>query len=275
LPELPEVETLRRGLERSFTGQTIHQVRILVPKMLQGHVTDPKTFESVLRGRKIENIGRRGKHLIFRLDCGYYLLLHLKMRGQLLIAASNDPEEKYLAAVLEMEDGRELRFHDIWTWGELRFLTEMELAAHPPLKTMGPEPLNPEWTPNVFERSLARRPRALIKALLLDQKIVAGVGNIYADESLFRAGISPIRTAGSLTESEIEHLYHEVRSVLNEAVDGGGTTSDNYVDAEGHVGRYTPRVYDRAGQSCVCCQAALVRTKVMGRGTTYCPFCQH
>jgi formamidopyrimidine-DNA glycosylase len=275
LPELPEVETLRRGLERSLTGQTIHKVRILVPKMLKGNIADSSAFESILRWRKIENIGRRGKHLIFRLDCGYYLLLHLKMRGQLLIAALGDAEEKYLAAALEFENGCELRFHDMWTWGELRLLTETEFAAHDPLKTMGQEPLGPEWTPKVLEQCLSRHPRAMIKALLLDQRIVAGVGNIYADESLFRAGINPIRTAGSLNEIEIWRLYHEVKAVLTEAIEGGGTTSDNYVDTNGQAGRYTPRVYDRAGQPCVCCKAALVRTKVAGRGTTYCPSCQH
>ena len=274
LPELPEVETLRRGLERHLTGRTILRTRVPVPKMLKGSVTDPAAFDMALRGRRIENIGRRGKHLIFRLDEGYYLLLHLKMRGQLLIAPHNQAEGKYLAAALELDGGGELRFHDMWTWGELRLLTDSEFAAHPSLAGMGQEPFSDEWTPQSLQQSLARRPRAAVKAALLDQAVVAGVGNIYADESLFRAGISPLRQAGTLTGDEAVRLHQEVRAVLAEATEGGGTTSESYVDAEGQAGRYTPRVYDRAGRPCVDCGAPLVRTKVVGRGTTYCPSCQ-
>ncbi len=274
MPELPEVETLRRGLERHLTGRTITGVRVPVPKMLKGEIADPAAFAAALRGRRVENIGRRGKHLIFRLESGYCLLLHLKMRGQLLVAMQNEAEGKYLAAVLEMDDGRELRFHDMWTWGELRLLTLSELAAHPPLAAMGLEPLSEEWTPDALHRSLSRRPRVSVKAALLDQAVVAGVGNIYADESLFRAGISPQRPAGAVSEGEASRLHHEVRAVLTEAIDGGGTTSDNYVDTDGRAGRYLPRVYDRAGQSCVQCGTPLVRTKVIGRGTTSCPSCQ-
>jgi formamidopyrimidine-DNA glycosylase len=274
LPELPEVETLRRGLERHLTGRTITSARVPVPKMLKGRITDPEAFDAALQGRRIENVGRRGKHLIFRLDAGYYLLLHLKMRGQLLVAAPGEVEDKYLATTLELDDGRALRFYDMWTWGELRILTEDELAAHPPLRVMGQEPFSKDWTPAVLLESLSRRPRAAVKAALLDQAVVAGVGNIYADESLFRARISPLRPAGAVSAEEAARLHHEVRAVLAEATEGGGTTSDNYVDSDGRVGRYAPRVYDRAGQPCVTCRAALVRTKVIGRGTTYCPACQ-
>jgi formamidopyrimidine-DNA glycosylase len=274
LPELPEVETLRRGLERHLTGRTILGARIAVPKMLKGAITDPAVFAAAVQGCRIENIGRRGKHLIFRLDCGYYLLLHLKMRGQLIMAAQGAPEEKYLAAVLEVENGRELRFHDIWTWGELRLVTEAELAAHPPFRTMGLEPFAEEWTPLALHQSLCRRPRAAVKAALLDQSVVAGIGNIYADESLFRAGISPLRPAGALTEAEAAGLHREIRSVLTEATEGGGTASEDYVDTDGQIGRYTPRVYDRAKQPCPRCGTPLTRTKVTGRGTTYCLACQ-
>lgn len=274
MPELPEVETLRRGIERDLVGQKIVQVSILVPKMLKGTVADPVEFTRLLQNRQIESVGRRGKHLIITLDCGYYLLLHLKMRGQLRVLPSDAPVEKYLAAAFRVEDGRELRFHDMWTWGEMRLMTADELAVHASLTEMGPEPFSQEWTPTVFREALQRRPRTAIKAALLDQTIVAGVGNIYADESLFRSGIRSLRPAGSLTEDEIAHLHREIRSVLTEATEGGGTTSDNYVDAEGRVGRYTPQVYDRGGQSCVRCGATLERIKVTGRGTVFCPSCQ-
>ncbi len=274
MPELPEVETLRRGMERLLVGRRIIGVRVLVPKMIKGTITDSAQFGEKLRNTRVESVGRRGKHLIFTLDSGYYLLLHLKMRGQLLVVPCRAPDEKYLAAALETDDGREIRFHDMWTWGELRLLTGDELAAHSPLVGMGPEPLSDDWTPEALKQALARRSRTSVKAALLDQTVVAGVGNIYADEALFRSGVRSLRACGSLGDDEIARLHREIRSVLTEAIGGGGTTSDNYVDAEGQVGRYTPRVYDRGGQPCVSCGATLERIKVTGRGTVFCPSCQ-
>ncbi len=275
LPELPEVETLRRGLERHLVGRVITHVRVPVPKMLKGSVGDPGEFAAVLQNQRIESISRRGKHLIFRLDCGYYLLLHLKMRGQLLVVPKDLEEGKYLAAALAIDDGSELRFHDMWTWGELRLMTEAELAAHPSLTAMGLEPFSEEWTPQALQQSLSRRARTSVKAALLDQTVIAGVGNIYADESLFRAGIAPLRPAGSLVEAEAVRLHREIRAVLTEATGDGGTTSDNYVDADGRVGQYVPRVYDRGGQPCVQCGTPLTRIKIIGRGTVYCSSCQN
>jgi formamidopyrimidine-DNA glycosylase len=132
----------------------------------------------------------------------------------------------------------------------MRLMTQEELDTHPALSAMGPEPFSPEWTPAVFGACLARRAGTAIKAALLDQRVVAGVGNIYADEALFRSGIHPRRLVGSLTPNEVACLHHAVRTVLTEATSGGGTTSDEYVDADGQAGRYTPLVYDRAGQRC-------------------------
>ena len=275
MPELPEVETLRRGLERHLTGRVITHVRVFIPKMLKGGVADPTEFAAALKNQHIESVGRRGKHLIFGLGCGYYLLLHLKMRGQLLVVPRELEEGKYLAAALEMDDGSELRFHDMWTWGELRLMTEAELAAHPSLAAMGLEPFSEEWTPQALQQSLSRRARTSVKAALLDQTVVAGVGNIYADESLFRAGIGPLRPAGSVTAQEAARLHGAIRTVLAEATGDGGTTSDNYVDTDGRVGRYTPCVYERGGKPCLQCGTPLTRIKVTGRGTVYCPSCQN
>ena len=275
MPELPEVETLRRGLEQHLTGRTVGETRVPVSKMLKGTVTDAAVFGESLRGARIESVGRRGKHLIIALDSGYYLLLHLNMRGQLLVLPGHAPDGKYLAAAFALDDGNELRFHDMWTWGEMRLVTAQELAAHPALIGMGPEPLEEAWLPSQLSAGLVRRPKTAIKAALLDQAVVAGVGNIYADESLFRAGVQPLRPAGSLSEAEIGRLHRAIRQVLGEATAGGGTMSDNYVDAEGQIGRYVPRVYDRGGQPCVSCGAALTRVRVVGRGTVYCAACQH
>jgi formamidopyrimidine-DNA glycosylase len=274
MPELPEVETLRRGLEPRLVGHRIVGTRVLVPKMLKGTITDPGVLARKLQDSQIESVGRRGKYLIFTLDCGYYLLLHLKMRGQLLVVPAETPDGKYLATAFQIENGQELRFHDMWTWGELRLLTPDELVGHAGLSAMGPEPFSEGWTPAVLRAALQKRSRAAIKAALLDQTLVAGVGNIYADESLFRSGIHSLRPAGSLSETEVTALHREIRAVLREATEGGGTTSDNYVDAEGSVGRYTPLVYDRAGKPCPSCGAILERIKVSGRGTVYCPSCQ-
>ena len=274
MPELPEVETLRRDLERHMVGRKIVAVRVLVPKMLKGAVTETAQFSQILQSASVSQVNRRGKHLIIALNSGYYLLLHLKMRGQLSVVPAGAPDEKYLAAEFVLHDEQAVRFADMWTWGELRLLTHAELSTHPSLSAMGQEPLSAEWTPQSLQRSLARRPKTSVKAALLDQSVVAGVGNIYADESLYRAKIAPDRTAGSLSKEEADRLYREIKTVLTEAIDGGGTTSDNYADAHGQIGQYVPRVYDRAGQPCLMCGTALKRTKIVGRGTTFCSVCQ-
>ena len=274
MPELPEVETLRRGLEQHLTGRILGQTQVLVPKMLKGTLCDPEVFSRSLRNVRVESVGRRGKHLIITLDSGYHLLFHMNMRGQLRIVEADAPVEKYLAARFPLDNGLELRFHDIWRWGEMRLATSEELAAHPSLLGMGPEPLSEAWTAGQLAVGLAKRPKTAIKAALLDQSVVAGVGNIYADESLFRAGLHPLRPAGSLTPEETARLHQEIAAVLSEAVLGGGTTSDNYVNAEGQVGQYTPRVYDRGGKPCISCGGVLVKIRVTGRGTVYCTSCQ-
>ncbi len=274
MPELPEVETLRRGLEQHLTGRVFGKTQVLVPKMLKGTLTNPDAFSRSLQETRVESVGRRGKHLIITLDSGYYLLFHMNMRGQLRITEADAPVEKYLAALFPLSNGTELRFHDMWRWGEMRLVAADELAVHPSLLGMGPEPLDGQWTAEHLTAGLAKRPRAVIKAALLDQTVVAGVGNIYADESLFRAGIQPLRSAGSLTAEEVARLTEEIIAVLSEAIQGGGTTSENYVNAEGQIGQYAPRVYDRGGKPCVSCGEALTRIRVTGRGTVYCGSCQ-
>ncbi len=274
MPELPEVETLRRGLETLTAGRTITHVRVLVAKMVKGAVSDPAQLAQLLQGSQIKRIERRGKNLLFALDSGYHLLLHLKMRGQLLVVPAETAEAKYLAAALTLDNGQQVRFHDMWTWGEMRLLTAQELASHPPLLLMGAEPLNAEWTPQELSAALARRPKSMLKAALLDPATLAGVGNIYADEALFRSRLQPTRAAGSLTQAETHALHGAIRTVLTEAISGGGTTSDNYVDAVGAVGRYEPQVYDRGGQPCAVCAEPLTRIKVIGRGTVFCSQCQ-
>ena len=279
MPELPEVETVRRGLEPYLAGKTITNARVLIPKMVKGPVSDPGEFAARVIGHTISAIRRRGKYLIFDLDSGYHLLFHLKMRGHMRVVPRHTPDDKYLALGITVSaDGSdepyELRFHDIWTWGEVRLLDTNELQSHPSLVAMGVEPLSDSFTGAELRASLSRRPKTAVKAALLDQEILAGVGNIYADESLYRSGILPDRPAGSLTVDEAERLSGQIRCVLTEAIGDGGTVSDNFFDTEGKPGRYTPQVYDRGGQPCLKCGATLNRTRIGGRGTVYCGSCQ-
>ncbi|MGO8674043.1 MAG: bifunctional DNA-formamidopyrimidine glycosylase/DNA-(apurinic or apyrimidinic site) lyase [Capsulimonadaceae bacterium] len=278
MPELPEVETVRRGLERALAGLTIIDVRVLVAKMLKGRVHDPEEFRRQVTGRTIISVQRRGKYLIFEVDSRYYLLFHLKMRGHMRVVRRDEPDGKYLALGLTVAasngEAIEMRFHDIWTWGEVRYLSDNELNSHSSLTTMGVEPLSDAFTREALHQSLSRRSRTAVKTALLDQTVVAGVGNIYADESLFRSGIGPLRLSGMLSIDEAGRLRDAIRLVLAEAVDGGGTASDEFIDTNGNPGRYRPLVYDRGGEPCPRCGDLLRRTRVGGRGTVFCSVCQ-
>ncbi len=283
MPELPEVETVRRGLELCLVGKTIVDGSIPVPKLLKPPMTDPAQFLDQVRGLGVQNVRRRGKHLIFGLSNGYALVSHLKMRGHMRVLCPGQDREqdtangKYLCIVLDLDDGSRFEFRDIWGWGEMRLVPDDPGAIEkyvPALATMGVEPLSEDFTAEELRRAALRHPKTTIKACLLNQDVVAGVGNIYADESLHRAKIKPQRLAGDLSEAEWASLHREIRSVLQQAVVGQGTVSDNFFDTQGRPGKYVPRVYDRADLPCLECGATLVRTKVAGRGTVYCPSCQ-
>lgn len=281
MPELPEVETLRRGLERDSIGRSIVGVTVSDTRILKGQTQ--ATFEERVVGRRIARIDRRGKYLLISLvdDTGenksfnppIFLCTHLKMRGQLRLQMAQDAPDSYHCLSLLLDNNAAVRFYDMWTWGEMRALTEEELARTPGLVEMGPEPLGATWDSAILQKRLAGR-RGPVKPALLDQKVIAGVGNIYADEALFRAGIHPQRTAGGLCESELERLAASIRLVLLEAVAAGGTTSEDFTDLGGQAGRFTPEVYDRAGKPCPLCGTLLTRIKLGGRGTIFCANCQ-
>jgi formamidopyrimidine-DNA glycosylase len=289
LPELPEVETLRRGLEQGIQNRRITDVIIGNAKVLKEQ--PEAAFRERVIGRRVERVNRRGKYLLLPLGPDVTppspppaadgpgtppaatLCVHLKMRGQLRLQKANDPIGPYHCVSLHLEEGDELRFYDMWTWGEMRALTAAEIASLPSLAGMGPEPLEAGWDGAALRERLRGR-KGPIKPLLLDQSVIAGVGNIYADESLFRAGIHPKRGAATLTGDEADRLAQVIREILTEAVTGGGTTSDEFTDLGGAAGGYTPRVYDRSGQPCGTCGTALTRIKLGGRGTTFCALCQ-
>jgi formamidopyrimidine-DNA glycosylase len=275
-------------LEKEVIGRRIVGATITNTKVLKGQA--PDIFNQRVQNTRIESVGRRGKYLLLSLVpisdspvagsaslpppvIPQTLCVHLKMRGQLLIRPADEPPGAYHCISLLLEDNRAVCFHDMWTWGEMRVLTESELATVAGLKGMGPEPLESEWNGGALATRFAKR-SGPVKVALLDQTNVAGVGNIYADESLFRAGIHPQRKAGDLTPTECDQLAIQIRAVLSEAVGGGGTTSEDYVDINGTAGRYTPDVYGRGGQPCVRCETPLTRIRLGGRGTVFCAVCQ-
>jgi formamidopyrimidine-DNA glycosylase len=290
VPELPEVETLRRGLENTVLNRRIVDVIVSNAKVLKGQTE--AAFRERILGKRITRFQRRGKYLLATVSetaaddssvpetvfPSFSLCIHLKMRGLLLVENGESEPGKYhcVTLVLEDESGKReaLRFYDMWTWGEFRALKDEEFAKLvPSLTSMGDEPLDTAWGVTSLGKQLKGR-KSAIKPTLLDQTVVAGIGNIYADESLFRAGIHPERPANSLTTEETERLADSVRTILNSAVEGGGTTSDNYFDLEGRPGKFTPQVYDRGGEPCRVCGTALSRIRLGGRGTVFCQSCQ-
>lgn len=289
MPELPEVETVRRGLARGLVGRTIVGGDVPSPKILRPPVSDPEQFLAAVRGQRIQNVRRRGKHLIFGLGNGYALVSHLKMRGHMRIVNEKDfahgavgapadgPADKFLRLAFELDDGSEFRFYDIWGWGEMRLVPDSPEAiarAVPAIASMGPEPLSDEFTVEALRQAAGRHAKTSIKASLLNQDVVAGIGNIYADESLFRAGINPARRVETLTAEEWERLHAAIREILSKAVGGHGTVSDNFFDTSGAPGRYAPKVYGRGGEPCPVCGEPLRSARVAGRATVFCARCQ-
>jgi formamidopyrimidine-DNA glycosylase len=273
MPELPEVETVVRGLRTSLPGRRIMEVRLSKTDFMDA----PAAIERELPGQTIETVERRGKFLIVWLapangsDAQAGLMVHLGMTGRLLTQPAAQPLEKHTHAIFRLDDGRELRYVDARRFGRMALLSEAELAGR--LSGLGVEPLE------VGEEDFATRMRsrrARIKALLLDQRVLRGIGNIYADESLWRARIHPARLGSSLRREETSRLHKAIRYVLKRAIELRGSSISDYVDAEGRAGGYQfhHRAYRREGQGCFRCGAKIRRTIVAGRSSYYCPRCQ-
>jgi formamidopyrimidine-DNA glycosylase len=273
MPELPEVETVARGLRTSLPGRRIMKIRFGKTDFMD----DPAAIERELPGRTIETVERRGKYLIVWLvpangsDVRAGLMVHLGMTGRLLTQAAAQPLEKHTHAIFHLDDGRELRYVDIRRFGQMAVVSEAALAAR--LSRLGAEPL--EVSEEDFVARMHSR-RARVKALLLDQRVLRGIGNIYADESLWRARIHPARLGSRLTREDIARLYRAIRWVLQRAIELRGSSISDYLDAEGRRGEFQRlhRAYDRKGKSCFRCGAKIRRTIVAGRSSYYCPRCQ-
>ena len=275
LPEMPEVETLRRGLVRAAVGQSITGIQVSDERVLKRCSVD--SFVERLAGTTVKAVNRRGKYLLFEMDCGslppFHLVVHLNMKGSIRRFAADVPSQKYECVRVGLSTGDVLVYTDMWTWGGWHFDDASEFTQVADVVSMGPEPLDVGWSGELLAKRIAGR-RGLIKAVLLDQKVVAGVGNIYADESLFAARIAPERQASGLDANECDALAASVALTLGNAVRCGGSFGE-YVDLDGNPGTYEPRVYGGKGKPCPQCGGLLVKTSIGGRGTTYCPECQH
>jgi formamidopyrimidine-DNA glycosylase len=270
MPELPEVETVARGLQRFLIGRTIIGVQMDWLRSIAA--PSPSEFAERLVGRRVESIGRRGKYVVIHLDVGY-LMIHLKMSGRLRVVPGAQPADKHVHVTFTLDNGMELRFHDVRKFGRVYLVDDMtEVTSH-----LGPEPLSDDFTLSLFRRLLERRTGRL-KSLLLNQEFLAGLGNIYADEALFAAHLHPLRKADTLTPNEQESLYHAIRTVLRRAVASRGTTltDGGYTDAEGQSGAYQDQVvvYGQAGKPCPQCETPIERLIIGGRSSHYCPRCQ-
>ena len=277
MPELPEVETIRRGLDREVTGKRIRSVEVHGLRSIRRH-KNKKEFIGRLEGAKITGVGRTGKFLVFRLDSGDRLVAHLRMSGQLLRAQAKDPVPKHTHVVMTFTQGGQLRYVDPRTFGELFVGSSDDIAEHmPELDDLGFDPFDEPLSWVVFGELLVRR-RQRLKTILLDQTFVAGLGNIYTDEVLFQAGLRYDRTSDSLSSMEIRRLYRALVEVMHEAVKHRGSTlgDGQYVDVYGRPGSYQleHQVYDREGEPCRRCRTPIVRVKFQQRSTFFCPHCQ-
>jgi formamidopyrimidine-DNA glycosylase len=283
MPELPEVETVRRGLEPALVGARLTHVDLRRPDL---RFPLPERFAARLEGARVEALERRAKYLLARLDTGETWVTHLGMTGRFTVEGLGQPgrfhnqeggQDKHTHLVLETDGGARIGFNDARRFGYMDLIPTGDLSANPWFKGLGPEPLGPDFNAGVLAQAFKGRKQS-VKATLLDQRVVAGLGNIYVVEALHRAKISPERPAGTLKPAEIKRLAEAVVAVLEEAIRAGGSTLKDFRHADGDLGyfQHSFRVYDREGEACPDpkCRGAVVRTVQSGRSSFHCPVCQ-
>ncbi|MZQ85077.1 DNA-formamidopyrimidine glycosylase [Paenibacillus sp. 5J-6] len=273
MPELPEVETVKRTLNNLITGKTIEQVQVRLPRIIQ-KPDDIQMFEVLLQGQQIETIERRGKFLRFVLT-DYVMVSHLRMEGRYGLYSSEDPLESHTHVLFRFTDGSELRYKDVRQFGTMHLFPRGEELTQPPLHKLGLEPLDEGFTFEAFRDRIAHK-KTKIKPLLLNQEYIVGIGNIYVDESLFLAGIHPEREASSLSKKELMLLHEAIIRTLSDSVEVGGSSIKSYVNGQGEIGLFQHQlnIYGRQSQSCKTCGSEIYKTVVGGRGTHICPTCQ-
>lgn len=292
MPELPEVEVVRMGLEAQLSQARIARVEIFTPKV----VPFTSAQQKHLSGQSFQGFHRRGKYLILDLDQDH-LLIHLRMTGQVLILPPdsqqvhkqppmplpftyyqrplNDPIDKHTHTCFHFENGMRMTYRDVRKFGRVEYVDHQQLPQHPSLLKLGPEPLTDAFTLQGFFKALQKTQRT-IKAVLLDQRVVAGLGNIYVDEALFLAGIHPTSIANGLPQDAVDKLYQAIPFVLRKGIDAGGTSLKDYLHPDGSRGSHQEHlfVYGRTGKNCQQCDTPLIKSVVAQRGTHHCPQCQ-
>ena len=280
MPELPEVETVARELRPLILGATIRGARCSWARTLRTHT--PDTIGSALAGRRIESVGRRAKQIVVGLSGDTAMTVHLKMTGQLTVQPASTPDDPYLRLAITFDDGRELRFRDVRKFGKVGVYPRdpwsgelvSEVGGTEVFAEIGPEPLGEDFVLRAFRRRIRSR-KGRLKALLLDQSFIAGVGNIYADEALWLARLHPLRTAPTLRSADERHLYGAIRAILTEAIERRGSSVDDYTAPEGdgtmqdHL-----QVYQRTGLPCPRCGRGIRRLVLGARSTHFCSWCQ-
>ena len=271
MPELPEVETVRRGLEKLILGKKIVSLDIRYPKMIK---TDLDQFQRELPGQVVKSMGRRGKYLLFYLT-DKVLISHLRMEGKYFYYPDQVPERKHAHVLIHFEDGGTLVYEDVRKFGTMELLAPELLEAYFLSKKLGPEPTEQDFDLEIFRGAL-KKSKKPIKSHLLDQTLVAGLGNIYVDEVLWRAKVHPARTSNSLSAQEARKLHDQTIEVLGQAVEKGGSTIRTYTNAFGEDGTMQEfhQVYDKTGEACSRCGSIIEKIQLGGRGTHFCPKCQ-
>ncbi|NRS50626.1 DNA-formamidopyrimidine glycosylase [Brevibacillus sp. HB2.2] len=273
MPELPEVETVVRTLRGLVMGKTIERVSVHLARIVR-QPDDVEAFKSLLVGQTIQDIQRRAKFIQFFLNEDV-LVSHLRMEGRYGVYQADDPVEKHTHVVFHFTDGTELRYRDVRQFGTMDLFPKGKETTVGPLAKLGVEPLDKSFTPEVLGKLLKGR-STKIKPLLLNQECIVGLGNIYVDESLFKAGIHPEKPAGKLTDKDVIRLHESIVSTLQEAVEQGGSSIKSYVNGQGEMGMFQQSllVYGRKDEACTKCGAEIIRFVVGGRGTHICPDCQ-
>ena len=273
MPELPEVETIVADLRPHLVGRTIIRCELSFPTIVRH--PEPEEFIDGVVGMRLESVRRRGKYILMRLADEVLLVVHLGMTGQLRLVDAVTPLENHTHAVFFLDDGRQLRYRDTRRFGRLLLGSEQELIAAKKLPRLGPEPIDPDFAADELYRRLRKR-RTALKAVLLDQTAIAGVGNIYADESLHRARLRPDRMASRVSKQSARRLHESLRESLEAAIRNRGSSVDTYRDAWGEIGGQQEKllVYGRAGEPCFTCGRPLSTIRIAGRSTVFCRHCQ-
>lgn len=272
MPELPEVETVRKGLEKLVIGKTIQEVTILWPRIIEA--PEAEIFALKLVGQRLEKMERRGKYLLFKFT-DHDMISHLRMEGKYETHDSADPVDKHTHVIFKFTDGTELRYLDVRKFGRMTLVEKNQGINYKSILALGPEPVPTEFKLKPFREGLKKHHKA-IKPLLLDQRLVTGLGNIYVDEALWEAKIHPEQPADSLNGKEVSKLYYAIIDVLGRAVEAGGTTIRSYLNALGEAGTFqvSLNVYGQTNQPCPRCGTPIKKIKVAQRGTHFCPKCQ-